>query len=75
MEGSFLSKKMIIVRHLGEKHIKKGSEQWQVLTDKKDECWRCNHHILTIFLWTPRIGAITSEKEPEKIEYYRNKMN
>ena len=66
MEGSFLSNKLIIHRRLGFKHILPGAGQWQVSSDKKDECWHCGQHILTLFLWTPRIGSLTSDKDTEK---------
>ena len=42
MEGSFLAKTLVINRILGSKHILPGSAQWQVLDDKKDECWKCS---------------------------------
>ena len=75
MEGSFLSSKLIISRHLGMKHVMPGMAQWSVTTDKKSECWRCNQHILTIFLWTPRIGALTCDKDTEKTSYYKRTIN
>ena len=71
MEGSFLSRKLIIHRHLGLKHAFKNSAQWVVMSDKKSECWRCSQHILTIFLWTPRIGDLTCDKDEAKIQYYK----
>ena len=49
-----------------------GSSQWQVLTDKKDECWKCGLHVITVLLWTPRIGKISCEKDPLKEKYYQN---
>ena len=44
------------------------------MMDKQNECWRCSQHILTIFLWTPRIGDMTSEKDAEKVKYYKNTL-
>ena len=41
MEGSFLSRKFIIQRHLGLKHLIPNAARWQILTDKRDECWKC----------------------------------
>ena len=56
MEGSFLAKTLVINRILGTKHFAPGSGQWVVHDDKKSECWKCAQHILTIFLWNPKIG-------------------
>ena len=42
MEGSFLSRKLLIQRNLGIKHVLAGSAQWKVTSDKKSECWRCS---------------------------------
>ena len=74
MEGSFLSNRLIISRHLGTRHVMPALARWAVKTDKKSDCWRCNQHILTIFLWTPRIGALTGEKNEEKIRYYKKQI-
>ena len=75
MEGSFLAKTLVINRNLGLKHILPGSGQWQVHNDKKSECWKCGQHILTIFLWTPRVGKLTCERDPQKETYYKNKLD
>lgn len=75
MEGSFLSRKLFINRHLGMKHVMPKSGQWVVHSDKKDECWRCNQHILSLFLWTPRIGALSCDKDDEKTKYYKHEMD
>ena len=63
VDGTHLANKMIITRQLGLKHVMPGTGQWQIATDKKAECWRCGQHILALFLWAPRIGALTSEKD------------
>ena len=42
--------------------------------NKKAECWRCSQHILSIFLWTQRIGELSSIKDVDKEEYYKKKM-
>ena len=75
MEGSFLAKTLIISRILGSKHLQPGSAQWRVLDDKKDECWKCGQYVLTLFLWNPRIGALTSDKDPVKTKYYKEQMD
>jgi hypothetical protein len=49
-------KKCIITRHLGYKTMIPGAGQWTILTDDKNECWFCGQHILSLFIWTPRIG-------------------
>jgi len=48
--------KLILQRHLGYSEMMPGAGQWQLLTELKDECWHCGQHILTLFIWTPRIG-------------------
>lgn len=30
--------------------------------------------MLTLFLWNPRIGALTSDKDPVKTKYYKDQM-
>jgi len=74
MQGSFLSNKLILYRHLGLKHVIPGSSQWVVGAEKKSECWSCTQQILTIFLWTPRIGQLTCDKDKIKTAYYQDKV-
>ena len=74
MEGSFLAKTLIINRILGLKHLIPGSGKWVVHDDKKSDCWKCGQHVLTIFLWSPRIGKLTCEKDPIKTKYYKDKL-
>ena len=42
-----------------------GSAQWGVYTGHgpRDECWICGHYILTVFVWTPRIGQLARERD------------
>ena len=75
MEGSFLSKKLIIRRNLSTRHVIPGVGQWMVCSDKHSECWRCNQHILTIILWSHRIGVLTGEKDIRKVDYYQDKID
>ena len=63
--------KMIIQRQLGHKELMPGSAQWGVYTELKDECWICNHSVMTLFVWTPRIGLIACEKDITANTYYR----
>ena len=50
--------KCIIQRKLGHKGLMPGAAQWSVHTEHGylDECWICAHYIMTVFVWTPRIG-------------------
>jgi len=48
--------RLIVQRHLGYQKMIPGAAQWELLTEQKDECWYCGQHILTLFIWTPRIG-------------------
>lgn len=50
-----------------------GSEQWQVLTKQRDECWICSQQIFTIFLWSTRIGQINSVNR-EQSDFYINQI-
>lgn len=68
------SSKLIIQRHLGHKNLIPGAGQWGVYTEQKDECWICGLHIITLFVWTPRIGKLASTKESSTIEYYKKEM-
>ena len=45
-----------------------------MLTDLKDECWHCGQHILTLFIWTPRIGQLTAEKDQNIVKHYRDQI-
>lgn len=47
-------------RVLGHKAEMPGSGQWQMLTEKADECWICDRHIYTLLFWSPSIGHSTS---------------
>ena len=51
-----------------------GSTNWQIATSIKDECWVCEEHIITLFLWTPRIGILSMLKDEEEIAYYQEKV-
>jgi len=75
MEGSYLASTLVFSRNLGMKHIMPGLAQWQVLDEKRSECWRCDQHMLTIFLWTPRIGLMTSSQIADQILYYKEQMD
>ena len=70
-----MSKKCIIMRGLSTKHVIPGNQQWKIIDDKRDECWKCSQHILTIFLWSPRIGILTGDKDLKKVEYYKRMIN
>ena len=63
--------KLIIQRHLGYKAMIPGAGQWTMLKELKDECWHCGQHILTVFIWTPRIGQLTSIKDRGIVKHYR----
>ena len=56
-------KTCIITRHIGYKKMIPGSGQWKILTEEKDECWFCGQHILTLFIWSPRIGQLSEVKD------------
>lgn len=69
--GSQMSK-LIIQRKLGFKELIPQSGQWQVCADEHSECWYCGQHILTLFIWTPRISQLLQVKDAEVINYYKD---
>ena len=67
LRGGYKSQKLVIQRHLGFKSLIPGAAQWKLYTDSKHECWHCSQHILTLFIWTPRIGQLSAIKDQEVI--------
>ena len=67
--------KLIIQRQLGHKILLPGAAQWNVFTNQKDECWICGHYIMTVFIWTPRIGAIAKEQDPKICDHYKKEID
>lgn len=64
----------IIQRHLGHKDLMPGSSQWSILTRQKDECWICARYVMTVFIWTPRIGNFAGEKDPNVLNHYKTQV-
>ena len=52
-----------------------GAGQWRIMTDQREECWHCGQHILTLFIWTPRIGQLAGSKDKGLIKYYKDKLD
>ena len=73
--GSGDSQKLIIQRHLGHKELIPFSAQWGVYTNMKDECWICGHHVMTVFVWTPRVGRLAQTKDPAVITHYKTEID
>jgi len=40
----------------------------------REECWLCEEHVITLYIWTPRIGLFSMIKDEEEIRYYREKL-
>ena len=68
-------RKCIIQRQLGHKEIMPGSAQWGIFSKQKDECWICAHHILTVFVWTPRVGQLAQERDPVVYDHYKQQLD
>lgn len=68
-------KKLLIQRQLGHKVIMPGAAQWKVYTEQKDECWICGHYIMTVFVWTPKIGKIAMEKDPATVKHFNSEIH
>lgn len=43
-------------------------------TEQKDECWICAHSIMTVFIWSHRIGQVASTDESITIGYYKTQI-
>ena len=69
------SQKLIIQRQLGHKKLCFGAAQWGVYTNQKDECWICGHYIMTVFIWTPRIGMMTKETDNKMYTHYKKELD
>ena len=69
------AQKLIIQRQLGHKTLLPGMAQWGVFTNKKDECWICGHYIMTVFIWTPRIGALAREQDQKLCDHYKKEID
>ena len=46
-----------------------------VHADEYSECWYCGQHILTLFLWTPRISELCQVRDPNVVEYYKDTID
>ena len=52
-----------------------GIGQWKMITDGKDECWVCGQHILTLFVWTPRIGQLSNIKDERVGKHFKDQFD
>ena len=61
-------KKMILTRIIGMKEQMPGSGQWQLLTDRQDECWHCDQWIYSLVFWdADTIGRKSKKKTHPKV--------
>ena len=51
------------------------SGQWQVGADVNSDCWYCSQHILTLFIWTPRISELSHVQDEGVRRYYRDSID
>ena len=68
-------KTCIITRHIGYKTMIPGVGQWKIITDLKDECWFCGQHILTLFVWSPRIGQLSQVKDNAVTKHFKTEFD
>ena len=68
-------KTLVIQRHLGFKELLPLSAKWKVCANEYSECWYCNFHILTLFVWVPRISQMSDIKDSEVREYYQEAID
>lgn len=61
---------LALTRQRGLDHVIPDAFKWKLLTTKKDECWLCEEHVITLYIWTPRIGLLSMVKDEEEIRYY-----
>jgi len=65
---------LILQRHLGFKDLIPNSGKWKVCADEFSECWYCSQHILTLFIWKPRISELASVKDESIKRYYNDAL-
>ena len=44
------------------------------MTKLKDECYVCEQHIISLYIWTPRIGLMYMIKDEQEINYYKERI-
>ena len=71
VSNTFNARKLLITRKIGFKELIPDSGQWKLSTDPKDEeCWVCTKAIMTVFIWTPRVGQLSASKDVPSIKHY-----
>ena len=55
-------------------HLMADASKWKILTQTGQECWLCNHHTITLYIWTPKIGLFSMSKDEREIRYYKEKL-
>ena len=54
----------------GFDHIIPNASKWKLLIDSKDDCWACEEHMITLYIWTPKIGLFHMVQDKDEINYY-----
>ena len=52
-----------------------GAGQWKLHTELYDESWYSGMHILTLFIWSPRFGMLTCNKDESVVKHYKDQMD
>ena len=76
MTATDTKKTLILNRKLGLEKVIKGSSNWQILSGSQhcyQHDWVTDSHILTVFLWSPKIGQLIGCNEDET-EFYKDQF-
>ena len=65
---------LVMTRHMGLDHLIPEASKWKLLLNDQDECWLCEQHIITLYIWTPRIGLFQMIKNESEVNYYQEKL-
>ena len=49
---------LLLTRMRGFVHLMPDSKKWKLSTKSKEECWLCEEHLITLYIWTPKIGLL-----------------
>ena len=66
---------LMLSRHFGLDELIPGSCKWQIMTHIRDECYVCEQHVIALYIFTPRIGIISSIKDQEEVSYYKERIS
>ena len=51
------------------------SGRWKICADELSECWYCEQHIMTLFIWTPSISHLAQVQDQGVKNYYKDAID